>query len=647
MALFEQFPYTNFHEMNIDWLLQQVLELDSKVDSFEDDIKAAVEEWFSEHPELQIPDGSITVEKLADELKAAYYKHGSVKFLIPASTNATDTSMRGTCFLAVTPDKTILFDAGSAENWDLINADFTRWYEAGEFSNIDIFVLSHFHSDHISNLSAILAAFPHEGMVAYLPPSAPGAANWSASIAPNQTAVTNALAANGVDQDHRKVVRVDTNVEISEGLVSMLLFNTTDDGASSDYGYYNTHDNNYNNYSMCSLLTIGDSYMMYAGDLQRTGQIRVMATHNLPHLAFYVMHHHGYQGDDFLPYLRAIDPDVCVNSISHRSAYTDGNNEDSSALSLLTGQLGSTAYGSYMIVQDTGGAHMERGITLERGAAKEFDTYLYVDNTYVGEIHDGTEEHPFTQLTEAVAWIPKFGNVTTYISVKPSATTYNFAWFLGITSRIFIRKWPGYEATDVASIKGLVVRGCTNIYITGLTFDGTGRSNYGFDALTMFSYTNAIVYNCTFDGTSIEQHGAAPDTAILLHNATLSLESCTIKNVARGVSGAGASGHGLVNHLASKANNFDSVSDYGIDCFYIDVDYQSHGTLTNTTLSLGTSGTYPHPVTVRGNAVTAESLLTFDSKITSAPFYKSSTYAACIVRNKKCFELSGTERTIS
>lgn len=38
MGLFEQFPYTNFHELNLDWILKKIKELDEKVDSIEDRI---------------------------------------------------------------------------------------------------------------------------------------------------------------------------------------------------------------------------------------------------------------------------------------------------------------------------------------------------------------------------------------------------------------------------------------------------------------------------------------------------------------------------------------------------------------------------------------------------------------------------------
>ena len=36
MGLFEQFPYANFHELNLDWILAKIKELDKKVDSIED-----------------------------------------------------------------------------------------------------------------------------------------------------------------------------------------------------------------------------------------------------------------------------------------------------------------------------------------------------------------------------------------------------------------------------------------------------------------------------------------------------------------------------------------------------------------------------------------------------------------------------------
>lgn len=38
MGLFEQFPYANFHELNLDWILKKIKELDEKVNNIEDRI---------------------------------------------------------------------------------------------------------------------------------------------------------------------------------------------------------------------------------------------------------------------------------------------------------------------------------------------------------------------------------------------------------------------------------------------------------------------------------------------------------------------------------------------------------------------------------------------------------------------------------
>lgn len=38
MGMFEQFPYTNFHELNLDWILKKVKEFDERLNQFHDTI---------------------------------------------------------------------------------------------------------------------------------------------------------------------------------------------------------------------------------------------------------------------------------------------------------------------------------------------------------------------------------------------------------------------------------------------------------------------------------------------------------------------------------------------------------------------------------------------------------------------------------
>lgn len=44
MAVFENFPYTNFHEINLDWVISKVTEYVAKFDDLEDFVNKTVEE---------------------------------------------------------------------------------------------------------------------------------------------------------------------------------------------------------------------------------------------------------------------------------------------------------------------------------------------------------------------------------------------------------------------------------------------------------------------------------------------------------------------------------------------------------------------------------------------------------------------------
>ena len=48
MGLFENFPYTNFHELNLDWIIKTMKALDEKVDSIEDRIYNKSKEYTDE-----------------------------------------------------------------------------------------------------------------------------------------------------------------------------------------------------------------------------------------------------------------------------------------------------------------------------------------------------------------------------------------------------------------------------------------------------------------------------------------------------------------------------------------------------------------------------------------------------------------------
>ena len=93
MGIFRQFPYANFHDMNLNWLLAKMKELGIDEETFKAAIEAQfaglkqdfedftftvdaqiiaeVDKWLDEHPEATttVEDGSISLQKLTDKLK--------------------------------------------------------------------------------------------------------------------------------------------------------------------------------------------------------------------------------------------------------------------------------------------------------------------------------------------------------------------------------------------------------------------------------------------------------------------------------------------------------------------------------------------------------------------------------------------------
>lgn len=71
MGLFEHFPYTNFQDVNLDWILQAVKDVQKKIDDFDADIQGMVDEWLANHPEATttVQDASLTAAKFTTDLQ--------------------------------------------------------------------------------------------------------------------------------------------------------------------------------------------------------------------------------------------------------------------------------------------------------------------------------------------------------------------------------------------------------------------------------------------------------------------------------------------------------------------------------------------------------------------------------------------------
>ena len=67
-----KYPYSNFHELNDDWILWEMHKLQKRVDDLSPELQEYVSAWLEEHPEATttVQDGAVTAAKLSAGLRA-------------------------------------------------------------------------------------------------------------------------------------------------------------------------------------------------------------------------------------------------------------------------------------------------------------------------------------------------------------------------------------------------------------------------------------------------------------------------------------------------------------------------------------------------------------------------------------------------
>ena len=90
--------------------------------------------------------------------------------------------------------------------------------------------------------------------------------------------------------------------ELGEGATLQILYQK----------YYEQSTSNENNYSVCTLITQGENNYLFTGDLEKEGEISLVASNTLPQGVFYKAGHHGSATSSNAELIDVIKPKVVV-----------------------------------------------------------------------------------------------------------------------------------------------------------------------------------------------------------------------------------------------------------------------------------------------------------------------------------------------
>ena len=334
--MLEFWPFTNFHDLNLDWIIKTVKEYTKKVDDlYNFGLYDYVERVLAAHPEwtTTVRDGAITRPKLHASLDDAIF--GEVKIAYLGSTGGTDHI--GNCAVIYNDDIAGIVDFGDDSQMTILE-DFL---DDINVTKIDFAIISHYHSDHIggTNGAGIQELLQNSGIdfsdcIWYLPHNN---IDWSLWTGTNYSSVE-ANVKTILQNNSQTLVYPDENDRVNLDANTALIFHNL--AASKFANYYSVlgsgddpsvgTDTDYNNFSMITILKHFDKYTMFTGDLEYEAQLENYD--DVPQVDVYQLEHHALNLRTEPHWLEKLAPVYAVVPQLHYKGYYHDEKERSASL---------------------------------------------------------------------------------------------------------------------------------------------------------------------------------------------------------------------------------------------------------------------------------------------------------------------------
>ena len=359
-------------------------------------------------------------------------------------------------------DKTIMVDCGTYDAWYYIY----KMLQDNEITHLDYFILTHYHTDHDGNLQNLIDMhFIDEDTVILVGAEYTfGNAGYQARMIADLAIFTNA----GL------TYRTPTEGEVINIDNLKLTFHNTDTTVLASYPI------NPNNGSLVFLAEFDNTKALYTGDALAS-VYTYLDSINFPtsNVDLFKIGHHGIQQYTDEKYIKRLSPTYAIQA-SGITDFEKNNFGICEEVSLLKA-LGTKIYASHMQPTYIKLKASNNNITCIGGIPVGFSDQLIEHTFYVDanagntSIQDGTQEHPFKELMQAISAVEKTDGQNIIINVASGDYGYsheaennkNRIYInTGLSNRIEINGTAGSEPW----LNGVIVRNA-NVYLKNLNID--------------------------------------------------------------------------------------------------------------------------------------------------------------------------------
>ena len=447
----------------------------------------------SDISKIQIESGIYDIKDTISRNEIEKLRYNNVVFMKVDESN-------GDCALIQTKNHNILIDTSDSHSYLSIK----QTLQNHNVEKIDYCIISHYHGDHVNNLQNLMTDFDFTDCVFYLAnQNIPNSVDNYATIL-EKINILNALITN-----NEKVFPED-NSTLNVDNIKITFYNNSD----SDFAYYESLTNDYNDYSMCCNVECGDKCITFAADIGLTAQDHIYnsVTSYFKRSQVLKAEHHGYNNAINSDYILTISPDYTIitesiSSLTNLSVTNPTDNYGSRYLQEMGSEIYCAGYNEIEFrFNETVVEPISNYVNIGAGYNWGSEYFkIYCDNTFTGKA-DGSKNRPFKTLNLALGYVAKLNNAMVEIECNNKTYTED----VNIVNLSSVIKLSNMTANRIKILN-------SNVYLNNCEFTSVTdihvRAENSFLQIDNCSFVNALNLRC-----------------IALYNTIMKASTLTISN---------------------------------------------------------------------------------------------------------------------